>query len=158
MVLHEIFGYFLLLFENAIYYLSFSTSFEPTNVSFFFFLFIRVVPSLLIFVLLFVVFFLRFDLVSLSLSGSVSTGGNRVFNGPHGRSLRSFARTTYSAHLLHSNLPCYACFAHSVHGLAHSLRTLLRGTVEIHENVFKLKTRLTGINAIVVITRNTLSV
>jgi len=43
----------------------------------------------------------------------------------------------------------------SVHRLAHSLRSLPLGTVEIHENVFPLKTRLMGRNASLVVTRNT---
>ena len=39
--------------------------------------------------------------------------------------------------------------------LAHSLCSLPRGTVEIPEYVFTLRTQLTGINAIVVVIRNT---
>ena len=48
-----------------------------------------------------------------------------------------------------------ALLARSVHGLAHSLRSLPRGTVEIHETVFTLKSRTMGTNVIFVITRNT---
>ena len=72
--------------------------------------------------------------------GPVSIRDNRVLNGPLGRSLRSFARTAHSAHSLRSAPLRYACFAmlaslaRSVHGLAHSLRSLPRGTVEIHES------------------------
>ena len=58
---------------------------------------------------------------------------NRVFNGPLGRSLRSFARTAHSAHSLHS-----ARFAHSLRSWA---RSLPRGTVEILEYVFMPYTR-----------------
>ena len=76
-----------------------------------------------------------------------ATGGrvSGLVNGPLGRSLHSFPRITHSTD--------------SVHGLEHSLRSLLRGTVEIHEYVFTLKTRLTGgKNGFVVVTRNTPSV
>ena len=43
----------------------------------------------------------------------------------------------------------------SVHGLAHSLRSLPRGTVEILEYVFTLLSRFTGTNAFFIFTRNT---
>ena len=79
-----------------------------------------------------------------------STRDNRVLNRPLGRSLRSFARTAHSAHSLRS-----ASLAHAIHGLAHSLRSLPRGTVEILEYMLTLRTRSMGINAIVVVTRNT---
>ena len=49
---------------------------------------------------------------------------NWVFNGPLGRSLRSFARTAHSAHsahLLRSAPLCYACFACSLRSRACSL-------------------------------------
>ena len=46
-------------------------------------------------------------------------------------------------------------FARSVHGLAHSLRSLPRGTVENLEYVFTLLSRFTGTNALFVFTRNT---
>ena len=65
----------------------------------------------------------------------VSTRDNRVLKGPLDRSLRSFARTAHSAHSLRSAPLQYAC---SVHGLAHLLRSLPRGTVEILEYVFTL--------------------
>ena len=45
--------------------------------------------------------------------------------------------------------------ARSVHGLAHSLRSLPRGTVEILECVFTLLSRFTGTNAFLALTRNT---
>ena len=85
--------------------------------------------------------------------GPVSTRDNRVLKGPLGRSLRSFARTAHSAHSLRSAM--LASLARSVHGLAHSLRSLPRGTVDIHESVFTLKTRFTGTIEILVVTRNT---
>ena len=50
-----------------------------------------------------------------TIEGAFLVRDNRVFNGPLGRSLRLFART-----------------ARSVHGFADSLRSLPRGTVEIH--------------------------
>ena len=59
----------------------------------------------------------------------VSTHDNRVFNGPLGCSLRLFACTAHSTHSLRS-----ATLACAVHRLAHSLRSLPRGTVEIHMN------------------------
>ena len=80
----------------------------------------------------------------------VSTRDNRVLKGPLGRSLRSFARSTHSAHSLRSGT--LASLARSIQGLAHSLR----GTVEIH--VFMLITHFMGTNAIVVITGNTPSI
>ena len=43
----------------------------------------------------------------------------------------------------------------SVHGLAHSLRSLSRGTVEILEYVFTLLSRFSGTNAFLALTRNT---
>ena len=46
-------------------------------------------------------------------------------------------------------------YARSVHGLAHSLRLLSHGTVEIPDYVFILLSHYMGINAIVVVTRNT---
>ena len=96
-----------------------------------------------------------------TFSGPVSSRDNRVFNGPLGRSLRSFARTAHSAHSLRSAPLRYARFAtlaslaRSIHGLAHSLRSLPRGTVEIHESVFMLKSRFMGTIEILVVTRNT---
>ena len=75
-----------------------------------------------------------------------------VLKGPLGRSLRWFARTAHSAHSLRS--ATLASLARSVHGLAHSLRSLPRGTVEIHESVFTLKSCFTGTIEILVVTRN----
>ena len=48
-----------------------------------------------------------------------------------------------------------ASLARSVHGLAHSLRSLPCGTVEILEYVFILSSRFTGMNAFLALTRNT---
>ena len=87
-----------------------------------------------------------------TMSGPVSTCDNRVLKGPLGRLLRLFART---AHLLRSAPLRYAHSTHSILGLAHSLRSLPRGTVEIHESVFMLRSRSKETNAIVVVTRNT---
>ena len=56
---------------------------------------------------------------------------NQGFNGPLGGSLHSFTRTT------------------------HSLHSLPRGTDEIHDNVFTLKTHLAGMDVFLVITRST---
>ena len=68
------------------------------------------------------------------------------------RSLAPLTPLTRSAALRFATL---ASLARSVRGLAHSLRSLPRGTVEIHESVFMLKSRFTGTNAILVVTRNT---
>jgi len=68
------------------------------------------------------------------------------------RSLAPFTPLTCSAALRFATL---ASLARSIHGLAHSLRSLPRGTVEIHESVFTLKWCSTGSNVIFVITRNT---
>ena len=87
-----------------------------------------------------------------SVSGPVSTRDNRVFNGPLGRSLRSFARTALS--LRSASLALFTG-ARSIHGLARSLRSLPRGTVEIHEYVFKLKSRFTGTIEVFVVSRDT---
>ena len=67
------------------------------------------------------------------------------------RSLAPLTPLTCSAALHFATL---ASLAHSVHRLAHSLRSLPRGTVEIYESVFTLKSRFMGTNAILVITRN----
>ena len=48
-----------------------------------------------------------------------------------------------------------ALLTRSVHGLAHSLRSLSRGTVEIFEYVFTLKTRFAVTIEILVVGRNT---
>ena len=80
----------------------------------------------------------------LLYTGRVSSHRQSRFNGPLGRSLRLFTRTAHSTHSLCSTPLRYACFtllallARSIHGLAHSLRSLPRGTVEIHEYVFTL--------------------
>merc|ERR1711931_262406 len=57
-----------------------------------------------------------------------------------------------SASLRFATLASLAC---SVHGLAHSLCSLPRGTVEILEYVFTLLSRFTGSNAFFIFTRNT---
>ena len=57
-----------------------------------------------------------------------------------------------------STAPCSATLitlAGSIHGLAHSLRSLPHGTVEILEYVFTLLSRFTGTNVLFVFTRNT---
>ena len=63
-----------------------------------------------------------------------------IFNGPLSRSLCLFA-PTYSAALPFAMLTFLTC---SVHGLVHSLCSLLCGTVEIHECMFALTTQFTG--------------
>ena len=68
-------------------------------------------------------------------------------------SLCLFTRTAHSAHSLHS--APLASLARSVHGLAHSLCSLPRGTVEIDESAFTLKSRSTSRIAFAVVTRNT---
>ena len=98
---------------------------------------------------------------------------NRVFNGPPGCSLCSFATFTRSAALgsaplrytrFAQLLTCFALIARfarllalltcSIHRLAHSLCSLPRGMVE---SVFILKLCFTGTIEILVITRNTLN-
>ena len=62
-----------------------------------------------------------------------------VFHRPLGCSFCFFARTARTAHSLYSTLLCYACFTcPSVHGLAHLLRSLPCGTVEILEYMITL--------------------
>ena len=68
------------------------------------------------------------------------------------RSLAPLTPLTRSAVLRFAML---ALLARSVHRLAHSLRSLPRGRVEILEYVFTLRTRSMGINAIVAVTGNT---
>ena len=69
------------------------------------------------------------------------------------RSLATFVRSTaHSVHSLSSTLPHYT---RSIHGLALSLCSLSRGTIESNEYVFPLFTRSTEGIAIVVVTRNT---
>ena len=78
-----------------------------------------------------------------------------VLNGPLDHYVRSLAPLTP---LTRSAALCFATLAsraHSVHGLAHSLRSLPRGMVEIHESVFMLRSRSKESNAIVVVTGNT---
>ena len=84
--------------------------------------------------------------------GAVSTRDNRVLKGPLGRSLRSFARTAHSAHSAHWLRSAPLCYILFIHRLAHSLRSLSRGTIEIYEYVFTLKTPLTGTIDFVVVT------
>ena len=72
----------------------------------------------------------------LSLKEAYLVSDNRIFNGPLCRSLCLFAHTAHSAHLL-----CFATLAlltRYVHRLAHSLRSLPRGTFEIHKYLFTL--------------------
>ena len=71
--------------------------------------------------------------VIIESQGAFLVKDDRVLKGPLGCSLHSFARTAHSAHSLRS-----ALLARSVHGLAHSLRSLPRGTVKILEYVFML--------------------
>ena len=84
---------------------------------------------------------------------------NRASKGPLGRSLRSLLAPltplTRSAALRFATL---ASLARSVHGLAHSLCSLPRGTVEIHKSVFTLKSRFKEVNVFDVVTRSTPSV
>ena len=87
-----------------------------------------------------------------TIQGAFLVKDDRLLKGPLGRSLRSFTRTTYSAHSLCSAPLRYA---RSVHGLAHSLLSLPRETVEIFKYVFTLLSRFTGSNAFFIITRNT---
>ena len=62
----------------------------------------------------------------------------------------------HSAHLLRSaRFATLALLARSIHGLAHSLRSLSCGAVEIHESVFMPRSRSKETNAIMVVTRNT---
>ena len=68
------------------------------------------------------------------------------------RSLAPLTLLTPSAALRFATL---ALLARSVHGLAHSLRSLPRGTVEIHESVFMLKSYFTGTIEFLVVTGNT---
>merc|ERR1712240_260825 len=83
---------------------------------------------------------------TLSLLGGVSSQRRSRFEQAT-RSLATFVRSHRS---LRSLAP-----QRSVHGLAHSLRSLPRGTVEILEYVFTLISRFTGTNAFLALTRNT---
>ena len=76
---------------------------------------------------LFILSFIHSFIHSIILSGLVSSGDNRILKGRLGCSLRLFAcnaHSTHSAHLLHSALLHYACFAHLLHVLACSLTLL----------------------------------
>ena len=90
---------------------------------------------------------------SLAYKGAFLVKEDRVLKGPLGSSLRSFARTAHSAHSLRNTT--LASLARSVHGLAHSLRSLPHGIVEILEYVFTLLSRSTRTNAFLALTRNT---
>ena len=68
------------------------------------------------------------------------------------RSLAPLTLLTRSAALRLAMLALLAC---SIHRLAHSLRSLPRGTVEIFEYVHTLLTYYTGTNAFFIFTRNT---
>ena len=91
-------------------------------------------------------------------NGAFLARDNHVFNGPlhsvarYVLSLAPLTPLTRSAAL---HFPTLALLPRSVHGLAHSLRSLPHGTVDIHKYVFALKTRLAGMNAFFVFTRNT---
>ena len=69
-------------------------------------------------------------LSQLLTEGAYLVTNNRILNRPLGRSLRSFARTAHSAHLLRSALLWYvrfamiALFAHLLHSQARSLTSL----------------------------------
>ena len=60
--------------------------------------------------------------------------------------------------LRYARFATLASLARSIHGLAHSLRSLTRGTVKIHEYVFILKMRFTITNAFFIVSRNTPSI
>ena len=61
-----------------------------------------------------------------------------------------------SPHSLRSLAPQHSTLlARSIHGLAHSLRSLPRGVVEILKYVLTLKTRFTGTNAFFIFPGNT---
>ena len=86
---------------------------------------------------------------------------NRILNGPFSCSLRLFARTAHPlTRYTVLRFAALASLARSIHGFAHSLCSLLRGTFEIHIGSwpFKLWTRSTGGNTFLVVTRNTPSV
>ena len=74
-------------------------------------------------------------------------------------SLAMFVRSHRSLRLLapqrSSSLCSLRLLACSVHGLAHSLCSLPRGTVKILEYVFTLLSRFMGSNAFFIFTRNT---
>ena len=73
--------------------------------------------------------------------GAFLVTDNHIFTGPHGRSLRSFARTAQSFR----GALCYARFTRLLSSRARSLTSLTRGTVEIYaENAFHGKKRVFG--------------
>ena len=74
------------------------------------------------------------------------------------RSLATFIRSHHSLALQRSAALCFATLASlvcSIHRLAHLLRSLPRGTVEILEYVFPLLSHFTGSYAFFIFTRNT---
>ena len=85
-----------------------------------------------------------------------ATGSLATFVRLH-RSLRSLAsqRSALLCSLRYARFAMLASLARYVQGLAHSLRSLPRGTVEILEDVFTLLLRFTGTNAFLALTRNT---
>ena len=90
------------------------------------------------------------SLVGLFLLGTIAFWtGHSV--GRYVRSLAPLTPLTRSAALRFATL---ASLARSVHGLAHSLRSLPRGTVVIHESVFTLKSFFSGTIDILVVSRN----
>ena len=82
--------------------------------------------------------------------GGVSSYRQSRFE-PATRSLATFV----PSHRSLRSLATLASLARSVHGLAHSLCSLPRGTVENLEYVFTLLSRFTGTNAFLALTRNT---
>ena len=82
----------------------------------------------------------------------VSEVSKRARQRSYGRSLAPLTPLTRSAALRFATL---ALLARSIYGLAHSLRLLPCGTVEILECVFILLSRFTETNAFLAFTRNT---
>ena len=71
--------------------------------------------------------------------GAFLVKDNRVFNGPLGRSLvRSLTLLTPLTRSAALRFTMLASLARSIHGLAHSLRSIPHGTVQILEYVFTL--------------------
>ena len=71
------------------------------------------------------------------------------------RYIRSLAPLTLLTRSIALHFATLALLARSIHGLAHSLRSLPHGTVAIHESVFTLNSCFTGTIEILVVTRNT---
>ena len=71
------------------------------------------------------------------------------------RYVRSLAPLTPHSCLAALRLVTLALFDRSMHGIAHSISSLPCWTLEFHEYVFMLLLRSLGMNAIVVVTRNT---